>query len=93
MSAFKLDDFHGQRAGRRAMIIKGADDDRERVRAAVNAGALLAVVCGDAPGAAAYAVPRLSAAEVAFLLSRFLLLRSGTVLIESGASCEILWIP
>lgn len=55
----------------------GAHDDRERVRAAADAGAVLAVVLGDGPGAAPDAVSGLPTAEVALLLFRLLLLRSG----------------
>lgn len=64
---------------RRALpsCVEGSHDDRERVRAAVDARAVLAVVLGDTPRAAPHAVSGLPAAQVALLLLRLLLLRAG----------------
>lgn len=58
---------------------EGADDGRERVRAAHDAGAVLAVVLGDDPYPSAHAVSRLPTAEMAVILLRLLLLRSGAM--------------
>ena len=58
---------------------EGADDGRERIRAAHDAGAVLAMVLGDDPHPTSHAVSRLPTAEMAVLLLRFLLLRSGAM--------------